>query len=114
MRQQATLETRPDKHLRPLAEMVAGWRRRATPTIGEDQVGWVAALAGRNDLPLLTSADVTDAMCHDVARLAVEVVSGSRATFTRSNVFAEALRQVHGVRFAGPAERVRVVERVMW
>jgi len=113
LRQQATLETRPDKHLRPLAEMVAGWRRRATPAIGEDQVGWVAALAGRNDLPLLTSADLTDAMCQDVARLTVEAVSGSRATFTRSNVFAEAVRQVHGVRFARPAERVRVVERVI-
>lgn len=113
MRQQATLETRPDKHLRPLGEMVADWRRRATPVIGEDQVGWVAGLAGRNDLPLLTSADLTDAMCQDVARLTVEAVSGSRATFTRSNVFAEAVRQVHGVRFARPAERVRVVERVI-
>jgi len=112
MRQHATLETRPEKHLRPLAEMVAGWRRRATPAGGEDQPGWVAALAGRNDLPLLTSADLTDPMCQDVARLAVEAVSGSRATFTRSNVFAEAVRQVHGVRFAQPAERVSVVERV--
>jgi len=112
LRQRATLETRPDKHLRPLAEMVAGWRRRTAPAVGEDQVGWVGALAGRNDLPLLTSADVSDAMCRDVARLAVEAVSGSRATFTRSNVFAEAVRQVHGVRFAQPAERVRVVERV--
>ena len=112
MRQQATLETRPDKHLRPLAEMVSGWRRRATPAVGDDQTGWVATLAGRNDLPLLTSADVTDPMCQDVARLALEAVSGSRATFTRSNVFAEAVRQVHGVRFAQPAERIRVVERV--
>ncbi len=112
MRQRATLETRPEKHLRPLAEMVAGWRRRATPDVGEEQVGWVAALAGRNDLPLLTSADLTDSVCRDVARLAVEAVSGSRATFTRSNVFAEAIRQVHGVRFAEPADRVRVVERV--
>ncbi len=112
MRQQATLETRPEKHLRPLAEMVAGWRRRATPAVGQDQTGWVAELAGRNDLPLLTSPDLTDAMCRDVARLAVEAVSGSRATFTRSNVFAEAVRQIHGVRFRAPAERVRVVERV--
>jgi len=112
LRQRATLETRPDKHLRPLAEMVAGWRRRATPILGEDQVSWVAELAGRNALPLLTSADFTEAMCQDVARLAVEAVSGSRATFTRSNVFAEAVRQVHGVRFAQPAERVRIVERV--
>jgi len=112
MRQQATLETRPEKHLRPLAEMVAGWRQRATPAVGDEQATWVAELAGRNDLPLLTSGDLTDAMCQDVARLAVEAVSGSRATFTCSNVVAEAVRQVHGIRFAQPAERVRVVERV--
>ena len=112
MRQQATLETRPDKHLRPLAEMVAGWRQRATPVVGEGQVAWVTELAGRNDLPPLTSADFTDGMCQEVARLAVEEVSGSRATFTRSNVFAEAIRQIHGVRFVQPAERVHVVERV--
>jgi len=112
LRQRATLETRPDKHLRPLAEMAAGWRRRATPVVGREQGTWVAGLAGRNDLPPLTSADFTDDMCQDVARLAVEAVSGSRATFTRSNVFAEAIRQIHGVRFVQPAERVRVVERV--
>ena len=64
MRQHATLETRPDKHQRPLAELVAGWRRRAAPEVGEEQVEWVAVLAGRNDLPLLTSADVTDAMLY--------------------------------------------------
>jgi len=112
MRQQATLETRPEKHLRPLAEMVAGWRRRATPIVGVDQVSLVAELGGRNDLPPLTSADFTDGMCQDVASLAIEAVSGSRATFTRSNIFAEAIRQIHGVRFAQPAERVHVVERV--
>lgn len=51
-------------------------------------------------------------MCQDVARLAIDAVSGSRATFTRSNVFAEANRQIHAVRFVQPAERVHVVERV--
>ncbi len=112
MRQHATLETRPDKHVRPLAEMVREWRRRAAPIVGQQQASWVASLAGRNDLPLLRADDLTEAMCADVARLAVVAVSGSRATFTRSNVFAEAIRQVHGVRFAAPHERVRVVERV--
>jgi len=29
MRQQATLATRPEKHVRPLADLVGGWRRRA-------------------------------------------------------------------------------------
>ena len=37
-------------------------------------------------------------------------VAGKRATFARMNLLAEVLRQFHGVRFADPDERVRVVE----
>ncbi|MFC7597598.1 MobF family relaxase [Terrabacter sp. GCM10028922] len=112
MRQQATLETRPEKHLKPLAELLHGWRRRAEPFVGDDPQAWVATLADRNDLPLLTASDLSPGMLEDAARIAVEVVSGKRATFTRANVFAEVLRQIGGVRFAAPGERVTVAERV--
>lgn len=57
IRQQATLATRPDKQLRPLSELVAGWRRRAEPYVGAEPEAWVAGLAGRNDLPLLRASD---------------------------------------------------------
>ncbi len=60
----------------------------------------------------LRSDMVADEMLAEVARLALGVVAGHRATFTRPNVYAEALRQLHGVRFAGPAERIAVAERV--
>ena len=104
MRQQATLSTRPDKHLRPLAELVEGWRGRARDVLGSDPVAWVETLAGRNDLPLLRAGDLADEMLVEAAKVAVHTVAEKRSTFARSNVFAEVLRQFHGVRFA-TAER---------
>ena len=113
MRQQATLETRPEKHVRPLAGMIRDWRGRAKPFLDQEPVAWVATLTDRNDLPLLQAADLSEDMLQDVARTALEAVSGKRSTFTRANVFAEALRQIQGVRFADAADRVTVAERVV-
>ncbi|HET9078570.1 MAG TPA: MobF family relaxase [Acidimicrobiales bacterium] len=112
--QQATLETRPAKAHHSLADMTAGWRTRADSHLGsaEQQRAWVTGLAGRNDLPLLRSDDLSEAILTDAARAAREAVSSRRATFTRHNVVAEALRILHGVRFASPAERVATAERI--
>ena len=41
LRQQATLETRPAKHLRSLADLTAEWRSRATSMLGQDANAWV-------------------------------------------------------------------------
>jgi len=111
LRQQATLSTRPDKHVRPLADLVEGWRGRAREVLGSDPVAWVGTLAGRNDLPLLRAGDLADEMLAEAAKLAVHTVAEKRATFARSNVFAEVLRQFHGVRFATANDRMAVVER---
>ncbi|ADU49581.1 TrwC relaxase [Intrasporangium calvum DSM 43043] len=115
LRQQATLATRPDKHLRPLSEMVSGWRKRAEPHVGagvDTQQAWVASLADRNDLPRLRAADLAEEILADAARVALENVAAKRATFTRANVLAEVLRQVAGVRFTTPDERVATAEHV--
>jgi conjugative relaxase-like TrwC/TraI family protein len=112
LRQQATLATRPDKQLRPLADLVRGWRDRARPHLDAEPRAWVANLAGRCDLPALRAADLDEEMLADAATVVVDQVAGRRATFTRSNVLAEALRQLHGVRFAIPAERAHVAGRV--
>jgi conjugative relaxase-like TrwC/TraI family protein len=123
LRQQATLATRPDKHLVPLAELVAEWRRRAAPhleragrnAVGVDvaeQLAWVADLAGRNDLPLLEASDLAEEILADAARVALANVAAKRATFTRPNILAEVLRQVAGVRLATPDERVALAEHV--
>ena len=111
LRQQATLETRPDKHVRPLAEQVGEWRARAADVLGADPVPWVATLKNRNDLPLLRADDLTDAMLQEVGGIAVDMVAEKRATFSRSNILAEVLRQLHGVRFASPDDRMGAAER---
>ena len=112
--QQATLETRPAKEHRRLADMTARWRRRAQSHLGSpgEQMAWVSSLAGRNGLPLLHSADLSEAILADAARVARDAVSSRRATFGRHNVMAEALRVLHGVRFASPVERVTTAERI--
>jgi conjugative relaxase-like TrwC/TraI family protein len=113
LRQQATLTTRPDKQVRPLVEMVARWRDRATPLLGTDPIAWVQTLRDRNDLPLLRAADLADGMLRDAAKVAVYTVSGKRATFSRCNLFAELHRQFMGVRFASPDDRMAVVHRAV-
>jgi conjugative relaxase-like TrwC/TraI family protein len=111
LRRRATLETRPDKTYRSLAEMTGDWRRRATPYVGNDPESWVTTLAGRNDLPLLRSGDLAEEILSDVARVAAGKVAEARATFSRANVAAEVHRQLHGVRFATPADRIAVAGR---
>ncbi len=112
LRQQATLATRPDKQLHALSELVAGWRRRAEPYVGMQPEAWVASLAGRNDLPRLRASDLAVEILTDAASITVGHVAAKRATFTRANLLAEALRQIAGVRFVDPAERVTVAEQV--
>jgi conjugative relaxase-like TrwC/TraI family protein len=111
MRQQATLATRPDKQTASLADLVHGWRGRAREVLGSDPVAWVETLAGRNDLPLLRAGDLAEEMLTEAAKVAVHTVAEKRATFARSNLFAEVLRQFHGVRFATADDRMAVVER---
>jgi conjugative relaxase-like TrwC/TraI family protein len=113
LRQQATLATRPDKHVHPLAEQVTGWRKRAQVLLNADPVPWVATLRDRNDLPLLRAEDLTSEMLTEVGVIAVHVVAEKRSTFSRANAFAEVLRQIHGVRFSSADDRMAVVERTV-
>ena len=91
--------------------MTGEWRRRAEGYIGDDPGSWVAGLADRNDLPLLHAADLAEEILADAAGVAVQSVAERRATFSRANVLAEVHRQLHGVRFASPDERIAVAER---
>jgi conjugative relaxase-like TrwC/TraI family protein len=111
LRQRATIETRPDKTYPSLADMTGNWRERAIPFAGRYPESWVASLADRNELPLLSSTDLADGILRDVARVALEKVGRKRATFSRANVAAEVHRQLHGVRFANPTERIAVASR---
>lgn len=140
LRQEATLATRPDKHVRPLNDMAREWQERALPLLPSPRaadhpggerapellagdgmpgapdpsiasVSFVGSLAERNDVCLLGAADLTDEVLADTAASVVEAVSGKRATFTRANLLAETLRHLHGVRFASPVERMVAAER---
>jgi conjugative relaxase-like TrwC/TraI family protein len=111
LRQQATLETRPDKVHRSLNEMTEAWRQRTAVVLDEDPVAWGSTLADRNDLPLLRAGDLHDEILADAAHLASQTVASRRATFTRANILAEVHRQLHGVRFATPDDREAVAER---
>jgi conjugative relaxase-like TrwC/TraI family protein len=113
LRQRATLQTRPDKHVHSLAEQVTDWRKRAQVLLDTDPVPWVATLRDRNDLPLLRADDLTSEMLTEVGATAVNVVAEKRSTFSRANVFAEVLRQIHGVRFVSADDRMAVVERTV-
>jgi conjugative relaxase-like TrwC/TraI family protein len=110
LRRRATLETRPAKEHHSLAEMTGGWRQRAEGYVGDDQISWVAGLADRNDLPLLHAGDLADGILADAAGVAVRRVAERRATFSRANVLAEVHRQLLGIRFASPDERIAVAE----
>ena len=113
IRQAATIATRPDKSHRGLSELTEEWRERAGRHVPrERQVAWVASLAGRNDLPLLRSADLADPILADAAEAVLAEVAERHATFSRMNLLAEAHRVLHGARFASPDERVDVAERV--
>ncbi|MGH9114771.1 MAG: ATP-dependent DNA helicase, partial [Acidimicrobiales bacterium] len=81
--------------------------------VGDLPESWVASLAGRNDLPLLRSADLSEEMLADVASVALGKVAESRATFSRFNVAAEVHRQLHAVRFSLPAERIHTAARAV-
>jgi conjugative relaxase-like TrwC/TraI family protein len=111
LRQQATLLTRPPKQHHSLADLTGKWRAQASTILQSDPVAWVETLKHRNDLPLLRATDLDDAILRDAGRVAVHTVNDKRATFSRSNILAEALRQLHGVRFATPEDRVQVAER---
>ncbi len=110
LRQVVTLQTRKPKEYRSLAEQTASWRERARRYLGPDSVAWVATLRERNDLPLLRAGDLQPAMLADLARSVTEAVTERRTTFSRANLLAEIHRQLHGVRFATPDDRITVAE----
>lgn len=110
--QRATLATRPAKSHATLAELTDGWRKRAVRHIGHEQVAWVAGLRSRNDLPLLRADDLGDPILADAAEAVLTAVSERHATFGRHNLLAEAHRTLHGVRFAGPDDRIAIAERI--
>ena len=113
LRQVATLATRPAKTHSSVHDLTVQWRGRASGHVPIDvQERWVASLAGRHDTRLVTCDGLQEGMLRDTATVVLARVGERSSTFTRANLLAEAFRQVQGVRFATPADRVAVAERV--
>lgn len=114
LRQQATLETRPGKELRSLAELIADWRQRATTTLGQDATTWARELLAH--LPadaILRADDVPLEQVHDLAAVVLMEVGNRRATWGRYNLHAEAARQTMGLRFVTAEDREAVVGAIV-
>jgi conjugative relaxase-like TrwC/TraI family protein len=110
LRQTATLSTRRAKKGVGLGDLTEEWTARATPYLDDEPMAWVHELGGR-DVPAFTSAEFEDEILLDIANAALDVVSAKRPTFSRANVQAEVFRQMQGVRFSEPAERILTATR---
>jgi len=110
LRQTATLSTRRAKKGVGLGHLAEEWTTRAALYLDDEPMAWVHELGGQ-DVPVFTSAEFEDEILLDVANAALDVVSAKRPTFSRANVQAEVFRQLQGVRFSGPAERILAASR---
>ena len=115
LRQQATLQTRPDKQLATLADQTVAWRERSRPFVGGGVYAaakWADTLRNRSTQAPQRSGEPDDGALRELAQNALRTVAGKRATFTHANVLAEAHRQLHGACFAAARERIAVAARI--
>lgn len=113
LRAQATLSTRPEKQLHSLAELTAGWRKRATHLLGRDATSWAHAVVARSERPApMGAADVSPELLSRLGNSVMVAVAEKRTTWRRWNLVAEAARQSMPMRFATASDREVVVELV--
>lgn len=114
LRQQATVETRPEKELHSLAELTAQWRQRATTVLGENATTWAQQLLShRSPEARLRADDLGLEQMQDIAEVVLMEVGNRRATWTRWNLHAEAMRQIMGTRFATTGDRTAVLDQIV-
>jgi conjugative relaxase-like TrwC/TraI family protein len=114
LRQQATLETRPVKQVRSLADLTAEWRQRAANVLGLDATTWARTVAGSDARPgALRADDLTPAALDDLAVGVLSVIEGRRIVWGRWNLWAEAAVQTTGIRFASAIDREMVLDAIV-
>ncbi|MFI2362650.1 MobF family relaxase [Promicromonospora sp. NPDC019610] len=112
LRAQATLETRPEKQIRSLADLTAEWHQRATSHLG-DTAEWAHGVLTSGLGQVFRADDVPANVVDKLGERVVDVVSQKRATWTYWNLWAEASRQTMGARFGTHEEREQFVSRVV-
>ena len=113
LRQRVTRSTRPDKHIRPLGDLLHGWQQRSTQATGhapEELVG--AAMHASHSRPL-TSAQVSDGIVDRLSNVVLDQVLTRRSTWTQTNLLAESARATRGLRMASPTDRHALHTRVI-
>lgn len=114
LRQQATLETRPEKELHSLADLTADWRARAEVVLGQAAPTWAQHLLDRGATEArLRADDLGLEQIEDLASVVLMEVANRRATWGRWNLHAETMRQIIGVRFATTGDRTRVLDQIV-
>jgi conjugative relaxase-like TrwC/TraI family protein len=111
--QQATRETRPDKTLHALADLLTDWRQRARRLTGREPLDLAAAvLRGRYGRPL-HAADVGVESVQQLAQQVVHDVQQRRSTWDVWNLHAEASRTTRTLRMLTAEQRVKLTDRVL-
>jgi len=105
LRAQATIATRPEKHVHSLADLTTAWRRRTAEHLDIDAVAWASHVTTNPPRRLLRADDVPLDVIEEVGRTVVTAVGEKRSSWRRANLYAEAARQTIGWRFASTADR---------
>ncbi len=122
LRQQATLATRPDKHVTALAQLRQRWRATAETVTGQPAEAIVRGALTSTDgggASILTTdptpppVDVSGALLARYADATVAGVSTRRATWTHANLLAQAARATRALRQPDPATRIALLDRVV-
>jgi len=113
LRAQATLATRPEKHVHSLAELTGAWRRRASRLLDEDPTQWARNLTTAPAAQALRANDVPLDLIGEVGARVVSVVSEKRTTWRHWNLWAEAARQTMGWRFATIEDREAITAMIV-
>ncbi len=113
MRAQATLATRPEKHVRSLADLTSEWRNRTKGLLGVEPTQWARDLTTGPLPPVLQADHVELDLIAEVGTVVVERVSEKRATWNHWNLWAEAARQTMGWRFASIEDREAITTMVV-
>jgi hypothetical protein len=114
LRQQATLETRPEKEHHSLAELTDTWRKRATQLLHHNATEWALHMMDTSPTePVLHADDLPEDKVVALAGQVLGAVQERRSTWRRWNLHAEAARQTMPLRFATAADREAVIDRLV-
>ncbi|MGQ0845096.1 MAG: MobF family relaxase [Sporichthyaceae bacterium] len=118
LRQRATLATRPDKRVVPLAELRSGWRATAETVCGQPVHRIVREALSSTDarpasMPATGVADLPTSSVDRYADAVVAAVANRRATWTKNNLLAEAARATRDLRRSDPGARIALLDRVV-